>query len=154
METASVNNKQDANSKPLRAWYRSAPLIGSLAGIIIILAIVIEAAESVSSVVGVALGILLLEVSIWYAANPIFTNRRQYQALSDELDRLVDSVRQLNRMATSLHDEAEIQRINDEMHASVDTMVKMAGSGALRNEDATTGVGFGSQREKQTATSS
>ena len=95
---------------------------------------------------------ILLEVSIWYAANPIFTNGRQYMELRDELDRFIDLVRQLNRVATSDHAADEIQRVNTEMHASVDAMISMAGSSARGEAGAETSDATGSEPGKQAAT--
>ena len=123
-----MSYKRNKNNNWRRIVNRSIPLVGSLAGVIIILATVINVAESVNTVAMVAVGVLLLEVSIWYAANPIFTNGRQYLGLRDELDRFIDSVRQLNRASTTPHAEDEVKRINAEMHESVDAMVRLAGS--------------------------
>ena len=147
-----MNYKRDDNKNWRRAVNRSSPLVGSLAGVIIILIAVINVAESVNTVVAVAIGILLLEVSIWYAANPIFTNGRQYLELRGELDRLIDCVRQLNRVATTPHTEDEIERINSEMHESVDTMVKLAGNTARGRAGAETSDVATNEREKQAAT--
>lgn len=133
---------------------RSTPFVGSLAGVIIILATVISVAESVNTVAIVAVGILLLEVSIWYAANPIFTNGRQYQVLRDELDRFVDLVRQLNRVVTTPHTEDEIEGVNAEMHVSVDAMVRMAGDTARDQAGAKASArdASGSEPKKQATT--
>jgi hypothetical protein len=125
-----VNYKRNDNNNWRRVVNRSTPLVGSLAGVIIILSTVIDIAEGVNTVVAVAIGILVLEVSIWYAANPIFTNGRQYVQLRGELDRFIDHVRQLNRVATTAHTEDEINRVSTEMHKSVDTMIELAGSTA------------------------
>ena len=129
-----MSNKRNDNTNWRRMVNRSTPLVGSLVGVIIILATVINVAESVNTVIMVAVGVLLLEVSIWYAANPIFTNGRQYLELRDELDRFIDSVRQLNRVSTGPHQEDEIKRLNAQMHESVDEMVKHAGSTARQKE--------------------
>ena len=147
-----VNCKRNDSKNWRRAVNRSSPLVGSLAGVIIILATVINVAESVNTIVGVAIGILLLEVSIWYAANPIFTNGRQYVALRGELDRLIACVRQLNRAVTTPHTEDEIERINAEMHKSVDTMVKLAGNTARGRAGAEASDVATNEREKQAAT--
>jgi hypothetical protein len=129
-EGKNVSYKRNDNKNWRQAVNRSTPLVGSLVGVIIILATVINVAESVNTVIAVAVGILLLEVSIWYAANPIFTNGRQYLELRDELDRFIDFVRQLNRVATGPHTEEELKRINADMHGSVDAMVRLAGNTA------------------------
>lgn len=147
-----MNYKRNDNKDWRRAVNQSLPLVGSLAGVSIILVAVISAAESMTTVVAVVLGILLLEMSIWYAANPIFTNGRQYLALRDELDRLIDCVRQLNRAATTHHTEDEIECINAEMHESVDTMVKLAGNTARGRAGAETSEVATSEPEKQAAT--
>lgn len=137
-EGKNVSYKRNDSINWRRMVNRSTPLVGSLAGVIIILATVINIADSVNTVILVAVGVLLLEVSIWYAANPIFTNGRQYLELRDELDRFIDSVRQLNRVSTGPHQEDEIKRLNAQMHESVDEMVKLAGSTARQNANAET----------------
>ena len=147
-----MSYKRNDNNNWRTIVNRSTPLVGSLVGVIIILTTVIMVAESVSTVVMVAIGILLLEVSIWYAANPIFTNGRQYLGLRSELDRFIDSVRQLNRVATRPDTEDEVKRINAEMHESVDSMVRMAGSSAQDKAGADTSDASGSEPEKQAAT--
>ncbi|MHC4814667.1 MAG: hypothetical protein ACYTKC_15835 [Planctomycetota bacterium] len=146
-----VNYKRNDTKNWRRAVNRSSPLVGSLAGVIIILVTVVSIAESMSPVVAVVAGVLLLEVGIWYAANPIFTNGRQYLALRNELDHLIECVRQLNRAATAPHTEDEIEHINAEMHESVDAMVKLAGSKARGNARAETGEAATDEREKQAA---
>ncbi len=131
---------------------RATPFVGSLAGMIIILVTVISVAEGVNTIAMVTLGILVLEVSIWYGANPIFTNVRQYRALREELDRFVDLVRQLNRVATTAHAEDEVKRVDSEMHASVDAIIRMAGNTARDKAGAETSDASDSEPEKQATT--
>ncbi len=133
---------------------RATPFVGSLAGMIIILVTVISVAESVNTIAMVTLGILVLELGIWYGANPIFTNARQNHALRDELDRFVDLVRQLNRVATTSHTEDEIEGVNAEMHVSVDAMVRMAGDTARDQAGAKASArdASGSEPKKQATT--
>ena len=147
-----MSYKRNENKNWRRIVNRSTPFVGSLVGVIIILGTVISVAESVNTVAMVAGGILLLEVSIWYAANPIFTNGRQYQKLRDELDRFIGLVRQLNRVSTTAHTADEVETVNTEMHRSVDAMVTLAGSTARDKAGAEATDVSGSEPEKQAAT--
>ena len=69
-------------------------------------------------------GILLLEVGIWYAANPVFTNERRYASLRSELDRFIECVRELNKSAAD-GSEGRFRSIKAAMHESVEAMVGM-----------------------------
>jgi hypothetical protein len=92
---------------------------------------------SVRVVVGVV-GLLLLQASVWRLANPLLPDDRKHLALRGEGDHFIDLLRQLNRVALvaeaagrPIAGDSEVEAVRQEMHASVDRMVKLA---ALREE--------------------
>lgn len=111
-----------------KTWRRTvnqlAPLVTTVAGIVTIISTVILMERGMTAVAVAGAGILLLEVGIWYAANPIFTNERRYQALRSELDRFIECVRELNKSAVD-GSEDRFQSIKAAMHESVEAMVGM-----------------------------
>ena len=84
-----------------------------------------------------ALGIVLLEAGIWQITQSLFPNERAYKPLRKETDYFVTLVRRLNKnalaaqrgSASALHD---LQQVHEEMHHSVDRMMRLAG---LTEED-------------------
>jgi hypothetical protein len=84
-----------------------------------------------------ALGIVLLEAGIWQITQSLFPNERAYKPLRKETDYFVTLVRRLNKSAlgaqrgsaSAVHD---LQQVHEEMHHSVDRMMRLAG---LTEED-------------------
>jgi hypothetical protein len=85
----------------------------------------------------VALGLVLIEAGIWRVTQSLFPNDRSYRPLRKETDYFITLVRRLNRAAvnaqrgsgSAVHDLAQV---HDEMHHSVDRMLRIAG---LTDED-------------------
>ncbi len=115
--------------KTKKTWRRNvnqlAPLVTTIAGVVIILYVVILMERGVAAVAVAGAGILVLEVGIWYAANPVFTNERRCSALRSELDRFIGCVRELNRTPGTADSEDRFQGIKAAMHESVEAMVGM-----------------------------
>ena len=84
-----------------------------------------------------AFGIVLLEAGIWQITQSLFPNERAYKPLRKETDYFVTLVRRLNKSAvaaqrgsaSAVHD---LQQVHEEMHHSVDRMLRLAG---LTEED-------------------
>jgi hypothetical protein len=85
----------------------------------------------------VALGLVLIEAGIWRVTQSLFPNDRNFRPLRKETDYFITLVRRLNRAAVNaqrgsgsgVHDLAQV---HDEMHHSVDRMLRIAG---LTDED-------------------
>lgn len=85
----------------------------------------------------VALGLVLIEAGIWRVTQSLFPNDRNFRPLRKETDYFITLVRRLNRAAvnaqrgsgSAVHDLAQV---HDEMHHSVDRMLRIAG---LTDED-------------------
>jgi hypothetical protein len=85
----------------------------------------------------VALGLVLIEAGVWRITQSLFPNERNFRPLRKETDYFIVLVRRLNRAAvhaqrgssSAIHDLAQV---HDEMHHSVDRMLRIAG---LTEED-------------------
>jgi hypothetical protein len=85
----------------------------------------------------VALGLVLMEAGIWRITQSLFPNERNYRPLRKETDFFIALVRRLNRTAISAQRGSasagdDLVQIHDEMHHSVDRMLRLAG---LTEED-------------------
>jgi hypothetical protein len=85
----------------------------------------------------VALGLVLIEAGIWRITQSLFPNERNFKPLRKETDFFVTLVRRLNRAAVSAQRGSagaadDLVQINEEMHHSVDRMLRLAG---LTEED-------------------
>src|SRR5690606_40314584 len=85
----------------------------------------------------VALGLVLIEAGIWRVTQSLFPNDRNFRPLRKETDFFITLVRRLNRAAVNAQrgsDAAldDLNQIHQEMHHSVDRMLRIAG---LTDED-------------------
>ncbi|MEX1184455.1 MAG: hypothetical protein WEF86_14680 [Gemmatimonadota bacterium] len=85
----------------------------------------------------VALGLVLIEAGIWRVTQSLFPNDREYRPLRKETDYFVTLVRRLNSAAVAAQrgtasGQRDLQTVNEEMHHSVDRMLRLAG---LTDED-------------------
>ena len=106
---------------------RYTPLASALAGIVVVFVGVLSVAAGAAQIATVAAGLVILEAGVWYMANPIFTSERRYLRLRDELDSMIDLVRELNRAALKAGAEEELKGVGSAMHLLVDRMVEVAG---------------------------
>jgi hypothetical protein len=84
-----------------------------------------------------ALGLVLLEAGIWRITQSVFPNERKYRPLRRETDYFISLVRKLNRAALAAQRgsgsaAADLTQIHDDMHHSVDRMLRLA---ALTEEE-------------------
>ena len=114
-----------------RTWRRTVnrytPLVSAIAGVVVVFVGVLMVATGTAQIFIVAAGLVVLEGGVWYMANPIFTSERRYLRLRDELDNMIDLVRELNRAAIKAGAEEELKGLGSAMHQSVDQMVEVAG---------------------------
>ena len=85
----------------------------------------------------VALGLVLIEAGIWRVTQSLFPNDRNFRPLRKETDFFITLVRRLNRSAVNAQRGSasamdDIGQIHEEMHHSVDRMLRLAG---LTDED-------------------
>jgi hypothetical protein len=79
-----------------------------------------------------ALGLIVMEVGIFQVATFIFPNEREYKPLRKETDYFLRLVRRLNRAAVAAQQGSpnageELDRVQEEMHHSIERMLRVAG---------------------------
>ena len=79
-----------------------------------------------------ALGLIVMELGIWQVTQAFFPNEREFKPLRTETDFFLKLVRRMNRAALlaeggSHAAHEEIDRLEDEMHHSVERMRRLAG---------------------------
>jgi hypothetical protein len=109
---------------------------------------VLHVDEVYDRVLLVLLGLVLIEAGVWRITQSLFPNEREYRPLRKETDYFVTLVRRLNRASLTARRgspaaDTELDRVHDEMHHSVDRMLRLAG---MTEED----LGF-SYRPRKTA---
>ena len=113
------------------SWRRllnsKAPVASTLTGLLIVYGGFILFADDLLKLVAVTIGLVFLEIGLWYGANPILTSERRYGALRTEVDRFITLVRKLNSAVVYGMGEEEVTRVKDSMHASVEKMGQLAG---------------------------
>lgn len=77
-------------------------------------------------------GLVLLESGIWRITQSLFPDERAFRPLRSETDYFIVMVRRLNRAAVaarrgSTAAAADVERIHEDMHHSVDRMLRLAG---------------------------
>jgi hypothetical protein len=85
----------------------------------------------------VGLGLVLIEAGIWRITQSLFPNERNFRPLRKETDYFIVLVRRLNRAAVNAQRGSssamnDLTQVHDEMHHSVDRMLRLAG---LTDED-------------------
>jgi hypothetical protein len=120
----------------------------TLGGTLLVLYAVLHVDEVYDRVLLVLLGLVLIEAGVWSITQSLFPNEREYRPLRKETDYFVTLVRRLNRASLmaqrgSPAADTELDRVHDEMHHSVDRMLRLAG---MTEED----LGF-SYRPRKTA---
>jgi hypothetical protein len=116
----------------MRKVRRSVNALLTAAGTLLVLYAVFEIASVYERALTVALGLILIEAGIWQLTRSLLPNERKYTALRKETDYFVDLVRRLNRAAVKVSEgaedmESELARVHDEMHHSVDRLLRLAG---------------------------
>jgi hypothetical protein len=116
----------------MRKVRRSVNALLTAAGTLLVLYAVFEIGSVYERALTVALGLILIEAGIWQLTRSLLPNERKYTALRKETDYFVDLVRRLNRAAVKLAEggadaEGDLTRVHDEMHHSVDRLLRLAG---------------------------
>ena len=110
-----------------RRLNQKAPVASTLTGLLIVYGGFILFVDDIPRLISVTIGLVMLEVGLWYGANPILTSERRYEALREEVDRFIQLVRKLNTAVVKGMGEEEVNRVKNSMHASVETMSRLAG---------------------------
>lgn len=104
----------------------------TLAGTLCVLYAVLYVSELYDRLLVAGLGLVLIEAGIWRVTQSLFPNERAYRPLRKETDFFISQVRRLNRTALlaqrgSTAAALELTQVHEEMHHSVDRMLRLAG---------------------------
>jgi hypothetical protein len=109
----------------------------TVAGTLLVLHAVLYVEGTYERLLVAALGLVLIEAGIWRITQSLFPNERAFRPLRKETDFFVTLVRRLNRAAVAAQrgsdaGHVDLAQIHEEMHHSVDRMLRLAG---LTEED-------------------
>jgi hypothetical protein len=104
----------------------------TLGGTLLVLYAVLHVDGVYDRVLLVLLGLVLIEAGVWRITQSLFPSGREYRPLRKETDYFVTLVRRLNRASLTAQRgspaaDTELDRVHDEMHHSVDRMLRLAG---------------------------
>jgi hypothetical protein len=104
----------------------------TVSGTVVVLYAMLHVDELYDRLLVAALGLVLIEAGIWRVTQSLFPNERAYQPLRRETDYFIALVRRLNRAALlaqcgSTSANADLDQVHEEMHHSVDRMLRLAG---------------------------
>jgi hypothetical protein len=104
-----------------------APLIASLAGMVISLSSVVFffVEDDFRRILGVTAGLFCLLLAIWYTANPFVKNERHYPELRKEVVKFVDLAKALHNAAVEGDDQA-FEEIKEKVPSQVDVVIDTA----------------------------
>lgn len=97
----------------------------AVVGVTIVLASVVffYAESDVRRLVSVTLGLAILIVSVWFAANPFRRGVRRYRFLRREIANFINLAQLLHRQVVADAEPESVERIKAKMHNAVDRMV-------------------------------
>jgi hypothetical protein len=109
-------------ARPLTSYI---PVATALVGVTIVLASVVFffAESDVRRLVSVTLGLAILIVSVWFAANPFRRGVRRYRPLRREVEYFLALTQVLNKQVVVEAEPESIARTKAKMHDVVDRMV-------------------------------
>ncbi len=110
-----------------RRLNQAAPVMSTLTGLLIVYGGFILLSNDIHKLIAVTIGLVFLEIGLWYGANPILTSERRYQALRHEVDRFINLTRELNAAVVQGMSQEEVDLVKNAMHASVELMGQLAG---------------------------
>src|SRR5690606_36339388 len=116
----------------MRTIRRISQLFLTLSGTVTVIWAVTRVEPLRDRVLVALLGLIIMELGIWQITRFFFPNEREYQPLREETDYFLKLVRRLNELAIRLERgsptaQADMDRLRDEMHHSVDRMFRLAG---------------------------
>ncbi|MGK7912895.1 MAG: hypothetical protein AB4050_15690 [Synechococcus sp.] len=118
-----------------RRLNQNAPVMSTLTGLLIVYGGFILLQNDIYKLVAVTIGLVFLEIGLWYGANPVLTSERRYKALRNEIDRFINLARELNAAVVQGLSQEEVDRVKNAMHSSVDLMGQLAGKSQVKVSD-------------------
>ena len=116
-----VSTNRNRTTRPLASYI---PVATAVAGVTIVLASVVffYGENDVRRLVTVTLGLAILIVSVWFAANPFRRGVRRYRFLRREISDFINLAQLLHRQVVADAEPGSVERIKAKMHSAVDRM--------------------------------
>lgn len=116
----------------MRSVRRAAQIALTVLGTAIALYAVLKMHSIYERVLIAGLGLLIMQLGVWQITSTLMPNQREYVPLRKETDYFLTLVRLLNRAVMAAEQgsefgQREVERLQQEMHHSVDRMRKLAG---------------------------
>ena len=118
-----------------RRLNQTAPVTSTLTGLLIVYGGFILLPNDIQKLIAVTIGLVFLEIGLWYGANPVLTSERRYKAFRHEIDRFINLARELNSAVIQGLSQEEVDLVKNAMHASVDLMGQLAGKSQVKLSD-------------------
>ncbi|UCC48303.1 MAG: hypothetical protein JSV41_12685 [Gemmatimonadota bacterium] len=109
-----------------RKFNRYIALTTAVVGTLVIMSSFLLSENPLAWYAAVIIGLEVVLIGSWYASNPILTSERRNPGLRHEVDRFMDLVRRLNRVAAASKPAEELQQLRAAMLESVERMVEVA----------------------------
>lgn len=112
-----------------RALTTYIPVVTAILGItLVVTSVVFFYVESdLRRLMSVTLGLGIILMSVWFAANPIIKNSRRFESLRGKVDEFLDLTRLLNELVVEGAQPEDLARTTAKMHEAVERMVAEAG---------------------------
>ena len=116
-----IRTGRNRTTRPLVSYI---PVATAVLGVTIVLASVVffYAESDVRRLVTVTLGLAILIVSVWFAANPFRRGVRRFRFLRREISDFINLAQLLHRQVVADAEPASVERIRAKMHSAVDRM--------------------------------
>ena len=117
-----IRTNRNRTARPLSSYI---PVATALVGVTIVLASVVflYAESDIRRLVSVTMGLAVLIVSVWFAANPFRRGVRRYRFLRREIADFLNLVQLLHKQVVADENPDSVARIKEKMHRAVDRMV-------------------------------
>ena len=116
----------------MRSVRRFTQIVLTLLGGSLVIVAVYRIDDVYQRVMLAALGLLIMELGIWQVTNAFFPNQREFKPLRQETHYFLKLLRRMNSVALqanagAVSAHAELDRLQEELHHSVDRMRRLAG---------------------------
>ena len=117
-----IMTNRNRTARPLASYI---PVATALVGVTIVLASVVffYGESDIRRLVSVTMGLAILIVSVWFAANPFRRGVRRYKFLRREIADFINLAQLLHKQVVADEDPDSVARIKEKMHRAVDRMV-------------------------------
>jgi hypothetical protein len=104
----------------------------TIGGTLLVLYALLHVDELYDRLLVAALGLVLIQAGVWRITQSLFPDERHFRPLRKETDYFITLVRRLNRAALAAQRGSrtgvrDLERAHEEMHHSVDRMLRLAG---------------------------